>query len=384
MKLLILSSLYPPTLGGAELQAYNLAHHCAGLGVDVTVVTQPQNGAPRCESSGSVRVFRWLDAIPAGPLWGLSYMLSTWRALNRLIDRDTVVHNQQVSLHSWPAQRIASAREVPVVLRFACGGRFGDLARLGDVRYGRRLLPQLRRATRCIVLSRDLHDEVVAAGFPAERIRYRPNGVDTRKFHPTDRTPAGAGSGPLRLLFVGRLDEQKGLSVLFEALALLGNASDWRLAVYGAGPDEKDLRRLCAERGLDERVEFVGFSSDMPTVYRNADLLVLPSLHEGMPNVVLEAMSSGLPVLATDIGGSRELLSPWAPNWLVPAGDSSRLSEALHHAISERQSLAELGLRGRSVAEDDFSYVAIARRYIEDYEQLLRNCRRGMLAGVQA
>lgn len=378
MKLLILSSLYPPTIGGAELQAYNLAHHCAGLGVNVTVVTQPHIGAPRCESSGAVRVFRSLYAIPVGPLWGASYMLSTWRALNRLVDRDTVIHNQQVSLHSWPAQKIATAREVPLVLRFACGGRFGDLARLGDVRYGRRLLPALRTASRCIVLSRDLHDEVVAAGFPAERVRYRPNGVDTKKFHATGRIPAGLRSGPFRLLFVGRLDEQKGLSVLFEALARLGNASDWKLAVYGAGPEEKNLRRLCGERGLDERIEFAGVSADMPSVYRNADLLVLPSLHEGMPNVVLEAMSSGLPVLATDIGGTRELLSGWASSWLVPARNIDRLSEALGRAIRDPDALAELGMRGRREAEEHFSYASIARQTIEDYEQLLRARRRGV------
>lgn len=380
MKLLILSSLYPPTIGGAELQAYHLAHYCAGLGVDVAVVTQPQSGSPRYESSGGVRVFRSLDAISVGPLWGMSYMLSTWRSLNRLVDRDTVIHNQQVSLHSWPAQKIATVREVPLVLRFACGGPFGDLARLGNVRYGRRLLPALRKASRCIVLSRDLHDEVVAAGFPAGRVLYRPNGVDTKKFHTIGRVPPGSRAGPLRLLFVGRLDEQKGLSGLFEALARLGKASDWQLTVHGAGPEEKNLRRLCGERGLNERVVFAGFSTDMPSVYRNADLLVLPSLHEGMPNVVLEAISSGLPVLATDIGGTRELLSGWASNWLVPTNSIDRLSEALGRAIRERNALAELGMQGRHEAEEHFSYDSIARQTIQDYEQLLRACRGGVHA----
>lgn len=377
MKLLILSSLYPPTIGGAELQAYNLAHQCAKLGVDVTVVTQPQSGAPRCESSGGVRVLRSLYAIPAGPLWGASYMLSTWRALHRLVDRDTVIHSQQVSLHSWPAQKVAAVRDVPLVLRFACGGRSGDLARLTDVRYGVKLLPMLRRAARCVVLSRDLRDEVIAAGFPASRIRYRPNGVNTERFHPNGRVPPGSRSGPLRFLFVGRLDEQKGVPVLFEALARIGKSSDWTLTLHGAGPEEKALRRLAGERGLNERIEFAGFTDDMPAVYRNADLLVLPSLHEGMPNVVLEAMSSGLPVLATDIGGSRELLSDWASNWLVPAGNIERLCEALQRALYERSPLIELGMRGRREVEENFSYDSIAQRTLEDYEQLLRACRTG-------
>lgn len=268
------------------------------------------------------------------------------------------------------------------MLRFACAGPFGDLARLSDVRYGRRLFPALRRAQRFVVLSRELHDEVVASGFPPERVRYRPNGVDTMMFHPDGSTLPGMREGPLRFLFVGRLDDQKGVPVLFDALARLGKSADWKLSLYGAGPEEKNLRRLCLERGFGQRVEFAGFSNDMPAVYRNADLLVLPSLHEGMPNVVLEAMSSGTPILATDIGGTRELLSDWAPSWLVPAGDSERLSQALQRAIRERRTLAALGLQGRRTAENNFSYVAIARRYIEDYEQLLRDCLRGVSAGA--
>ena len=376
MKLILLTSLYPPVAGGAELQAQNLARHCTALGVPVTVVTQPQPGAEPELWEGNVRVMRSLHALSLGPLWGLSYMASTWRALDRLVDHETVIHNQQVSLHSWVSRRVASMKRIPLVLRFACAGRHGDLSRLKEVFYGRYMLPALRGADRCIVLSGELREELVAEGFPREIIRYRPNGVDTTLFHPADQRAGADGGGPLQLLFVGRLDPQKGIDTLLQALARIPGDLDWRLQLYGSGPQEAELHRICTQLGLDGRIAFAGTTDAMDKVYRQADLLVHPSLHEGMPNVVLEALASGLPVLATDIGGNRELLQEWAPDWLVPAADADALAEGILRAIQQRPALADLGARARREAETKYAHRALAEAYLRDCENLLR-CSRG-------
>lgn len=139
---------------------------------------------------------------------------------------------------------------------------------------------------------------------------------------------------------------------------------------------EVDLRELASNLGLSRLVNFAGCSDDMPSVYHEADLLILPSLHEGMPNVILEAMASGLPVLATDIGGSRELLQNWASDWLVPASDVSALAKALQCAIEQRHILAELGARARREIETHCDFKVLSKEYLEDCEQLLR-IRRG-------
>lgn len=376
MKLLLLSSLYPPVSGGAELQAQSLARHCVAQGVPVTVLTQPQPGAPQEETINGVRVIRRLNTLPLGPMWGLSYIGSTWRALHRLVDNETVIHNQQASLHSWPSERISDAYDVPLVLRFACAGQFGDLARLKAVRYGAWMLPALRRADRCIVLSEEMRDEVIASGFPPERVRYRPNGVDMIRFSTSQHIFSGKRVGSLKLLFVGRLDLQKGLDTLLRALAVLPDGLAWQLDIYGAGPLEADLHHLASGLGLTELINFAGRSDDMPSVYREADLLILPSLHEGMPNVILEAMASGLPVLATDIGGSRELLQDWAPDWLIPAGNVTALAKALQCAIAQSHILVELGMRARREIEMHYDFKVLTNEYLEDCEQLLR-IRRG-------
>lgn len=375
MKLLLLSSLYPPVRGGAELQAQNLANHCADLGVSVTVLTQPQSGAQSEEVVNGVRIVRGLEAIHLGPVWGLSYMASSYRWLKRLVDYQTVIHNQQVSLHSWPSQRIAVARKVPLILRFACSGQSGDLARLRSVRYGPLMIPALYKADRFIVLSNDLHDEVVAAGFPADRVCFRPNGVDAKYFHADGRPQPGYGDKIFHFIFVGRFDQQKGVDVLLHALAAMKIESGWELSLYGDGPLLDQLRKLSCELGLNGRVHFKGHIKDMSNIYRHADLLVLPSLHEGMPNVVLEAMASGLPVLATDIGGSRELLQGWAPDWLVKSADVDALKIALQRAIHHRELLPDLSAAARRQVELHYSFGALTAEYVADCEQLLRETR---------
>lgn len=372
MKLLLLSSLYPPVRGGAELQAQNLANHCADLGVSVTVLTQPQPDAPGEEVVNGVRIVRRLEGIHLGPVWGLSYIASSYRWLRRLVDSQTVIHNQQVSLHSWPSQRIATTRNIPLILRFAGSGQSGDLARLRSVRYGSLMIPALCKADRFIVLSNVLRDEVVAAGFPADRVRYRPNGVDASHFHAEGRSRPGYGDRTFQLLFVGRLDQHKGVDLLLHALAAINAGSDWMLSVYGDGPSMDRLLKLSNELGLKTRVHFKGHSEDMATIYRSADMLVLPSLHEGMPNVVLEAMASGLPILATDIGGSRELLQDWAPDWLVKSADVDALKLALERAIHHRELLPKLGAEARRQVELHYSYSALTAEYMADCEQLLR------------
>jgi L-malate glycosyltransferase len=372
MKLLLLSSLYPPVRGGAELQAESLAHHCSQLGVSVTVLTQPYANYPKEESLNGVHIIRRLDTIQLGPLWGLSYIASSYRWLRLLVDNETVIHNQQVSLHSWPSQIIAEKRNVPLILRFACAGQFGDLARLRSVRYGSLMIPSLRKANQCLVLSNDLREEVIAAGFPENRVCYRPNGVDEKKFNPEGRVNPGYGNHPIKFIFVGRMDQQKGVDVLLYALADMKDEWDWQLSLYGSGPLLPQLRDLAAGLGLNKYVDFKGHYEEMTDIYRNADLLVLPSLREGMPNVVLEAMASGLPVLAADIGGCRELLQDWAPDWLVKSSDVDALSLALQRAIRHRHLLPELGAKARREVELHYSYRALAADYVKDCQQLLR------------
>jgi glycosyltransferase involved in cell wall biosynthesis len=370
MRVLLITALYPPVLGGAELQAQRLARELDRRGVGVTVLTRPRREAPMYERDGGVSVVRGLSALPLGPLWGLTYMLSAQRWVRRLAAGADVVHSQQVALHCWPAMRVARTLRKPCLLRFACYGAGGDLAALSRHRFGGRLVAELRSADRLIALTAGGVGEIRGYGLPAERIRRIPNGVDLDRFA-VQAWPQVSDSEPLRLLFVGRLSRQKGTDVLLHALALQRQRARFHLRVVGVGGEEQSLRAQSASLGLEGFVEFCGSQENMLQHYAWSELVVLPSRFEGMPNVILEAMSCARPVLGTSVDGTSELLAGGQCGWLVPAGDAAALAQGLERVVQERAALRSRGLAGRTIVERGYSMSRTAERYLQEYEAML-------------
>jgi glycosyltransferase involved in cell wall biosynthesis len=347
-----------------------MAKELDSRGMRVTVLTRPCPGEPLHERDGDIRIVRGLAGIPLGPIWGLTYMMSTGRWLRRLTSDWDVLHNQQVSLHSWPSVRVARALGRPCLLRFACSGPGGDLALLSEHRFGSTLVDHLRGAGRLVALTAGGAAEIRRYGLPAERIRTIPNGVDLQRFS-AQNWPDVAAAEPLRLLFVGRLARQKGVDVLLHGLALLPRPADFALRIVGVGPDAERLRAQADAAGVGEIVEFCGRQPDVVPHYAWSELVVLPSRFEGMPNVVLESMACARPVLGTRIDGTSELIAESQNGWLVPSEDPAALAQRLAQAASERATLRLIGLAGRQMAETGYSIARAATMYVGEYEAML-------------
>ncbi|GAC1337100.1 MAG: hypothetical protein NVSMB14_04540 [Isosphaeraceae bacterium] len=205
----------------------------------------------------------------------------------------------------------------------------------------------------------------------ADRLTVIPNGIDPGPIDRAERCSRGSIGVPeeaFLALFVGRLERQKGLPVLFEAAErVVCERADWYLAIVGDGREASELRRLCETRpAVAHRVRWLGKRDDVPSLLKTADLLVLPSLWEGMPNVVLEALAARRAVVATDVEGSEDLVEPEQTGWLVPAGDAGALAVALLDAAEDRRRLAQFGDRGRLKIETEYSL----KRVIDQYEFL--------------
>jgi glycosyltransferase involved in cell wall biosynthesis len=186
-----------------------------------------------------------------------------------------------------------------------------------------------------------------------------PNGVDTARFFPSAR-PSGT---TCELLFVGRLAPQKGVDILLNALARIPKG--WRLRIAGDGPERERLSALAATLGLEGRVDFLGWTQRdaLPELYRSADVFVFPSYDEGMPNVVLEALASGLPIVATRIAGNDQLVAEGENGTLVPPGDPSAFASALMPLIADHALRATLGATSRNIAVERFSWARSAAAY---------------------
>ena len=195
-------------------------------------------------------------------------------------------------------------------------------------------------------------------GIPEERIRVIYNGVDTDKYHPASpgeravaRASLGVPEGAFVIMAVGSLKPLKGIDVLLRATApLLRGHDNARLVLVGDGVDRPALESLASELGIRAQVVFAGVRGDVDVALRAADVLALSSHTEALPTVIIEAMATGLPVVATRVGGVPELVEPDRSALLVPAADAAVLGAALQRLHSDADLRRALGTRGREVA----------------------------------
>jgi glycosyltransferase involved in cell wall biosynthesis len=211
---------------------------------------------------------------------------------------------------------------------------------------------------RCAATVVQTEREVAKVAHYGGRAQRIPNAVDTRFFRPegdehTDSDPV--------LLCVGRLlDVQKRISDVIRALALL--PARWRLEIAGTGPDRGALERLADQLGVSARVTYLGFISDhraLRDLYRRASVLALPSAYEGLPMVLLEAMSCGTPVVGSDIAAIAEVVAAGETGLLVPVGAPDRLAAALREAVARR---TELGQSARAAVLTTYDQAVVGPR----------------------
>jgi glycosyltransferase involved in cell wall biosynthesis len=186
-----------------------------------------------------------------------------------------------------------------------------------------------------------------------------PNGVDLRTYQAARRVETFP-----RLLSVGRLVHQKGLDLAMRALGGLKEL-EWEWRIAGDGPQMPFLQSLAKELGIERRVLFVGWQSREGLIecYRQANIFLFPSRHEGMPNAMLEAMASGLPVIASCIAGSEELVVDGTNGYLVPSEDVEALQSALEKLLADPALREHMGAASRRHAEEHYSWESTARQY---------------------
>lgn len=210
---------------------------------------------------------------------------------------------------------------------------------------------------------------------PVEKLVVIPNGVDLARFEnvqPADLTQLGLPAGRRAILYVGRLDRQKGLDWLLEEVMprVCNELPEHDLLLVGDGPQRQELQALTAKLGLHDRVQFALWRADVPRILAASDLLVLPSRWEGMPNVVLEAMAAGKPVVAAQVEGVAELLGDGAAPQSCPSGDANGYAERIVRLAHDRILAAELGAQSQRRVAAEFSLAVMISRYESLYELL--------------
>ncbi len=339
---------YAPRIGGAERQVGALAPALQALGLEVSILTRRLPGTSAFERINGVPVYR-LPAAGPKAIASLSFTLCALARLRRL--RPDIVHAHEFISPATVALIAHSLYRIPFVLTPHLSGPQGDVQKMDHKFLGAKRLAALRKECAAfIAISSEIDAELDSAGIPSERRASIGNGVDPARFFPVDfesrvrlRRELGIPADALLTAYAGRLVPVKRVDRLVtiwpEIRRSLPSAY---LAIAGAGPLEGELKAAAGDG-----IQFLGGLADVRPLMQAADILVLPSDAEGLPVSLLEAMSCGLPCVATRVGGVPEAVIDGKTGLLIPPGDAESLSTAILQLLKTPNLRATLGRNAR-------------------------------------
>jgi glycosyltransferase involved in cell wall biosynthesis len=378
---LMLSPQFRPVVGGYERAAERLSRTLAAGSWRVALITERRHRAwPPRERGEGFDILR-LPCVHRRHLHLLT-SLASWAAFLLRHGREfDLWHVHQYGAHAGLAVALGRLLNRPVVLNLTSTGTMG-IARVTGRGIMGWILPALhRRVDACIAVSDETRAEAVGFGIPPARVHLAPFGVDGAEFRaasPEERIQARRALGldcERLVLYVGRLAPEKNPAGLLEAWAAI-DATARRgtlLALVGGGPEASRVRELAEAPALAGHVHLAGERSDVAAWYRAADVYVLPSSREALSNSMLEAMASGLPVIATRVSGSSVLREEPASGVVVDIGDTRQLAAAMRSLLGDAAVRTGLGENARRKFEQSFRLELHARAIGAIYQMLRAN-----------
>jgi len=363
MKILVLEWTMPVTLwGGTAIATHSFSRELVALGHEVLVVTTQCDGPVGCREEDGLCVRRIRGTgrlLTKYARYCVKSLAAAWQF------RPTVVHAQSM----WMALPAFMCR-VALRVRYVVWLQGADVY---NPRWFRGPLSALVLGKSALVLALTCDMQRRAMALGAKRIQVVGNGVDTSRFGFSKMTYArhalGLSPALSYCLFAGSLVPVKGVAYLIEAWRMVEReCQDARLLIVGDGPDRDGLRSAVEQAGVGDSVCFAGRvpNPDVALYMAAADLFVLPSLSEGFPLVVLEAMASGLPVVVSNVTGLAEIVADGENGLLVPPTDVKRLAAAMVRLIESPEERDRIGRANREAAAAR-SWTAIAEALVHIY-----------------
>lgn len=372
MNLCLLNYEYPPIGAGAATATEAMARSLVKLGHGAIVVTSAFGDLTGWRNEAVVKVLR----LPTGRRRADACSIQEMAvfAARSALRLPSILKQQKCdgiiaffSIPCGPAAWWAARRSgVPYIVSLRGGDVPGTEKHLGTMH---RLLAPLRRMilrdARAVVANSEGLRQLSLAADPIE-VQVIPNGVDTARFTPAT---SSRSDNAFRVLAVGRLQEQKNhafaLRMLSEAKSRLSRPLEYH--IVGDGPLRGALEQKATELGLAANITWHGWlpREHLPELYRSCDCLLHPTLYEGMPNVVLEAMASGLPVIASEVAGNRETVMDDKTGFVLKLGDPSPFADALVSLAGDSAAQSRIASAARGWVEAECSWDRATGRYLE-------------------
>ena len=395
-----------PLIGGAEKQCKILSEELAKKGIPVFIVTERLRGTKKFEVINGVQVYRssslnWLRRLPEyvrrffnpivkkekevciserkrfGLVKWLSKILthkipnyyffisSLWTFYKKRKDFD-IIHIHESQEIACFGIKIAKLLNKKVVIKELISG---DLLEFKEQSLG--LPRRISQADCFIAISDAIARDMISLGMPEEKIKKIPNGVNLCS--DKSRVSRYIEQSAICMTKINQLPN-KGIDILLKAWSILAQEYNrpLKLQIFGRG-DRNLFDRMIADLKIEDCVHFSGFAKDVRKSLLEASLFVLPSRREGLSNALLEAMSLGMPCIATDISGNQDLIQHNKNGLLVPSEDPEALAEAVVYMLDNPDKAKEMGASARKTIEESYAISVIADKYVELYLELVKN-----------
>lgn len=369
MKILrVAQDMYPEVVGGGSYHTHAMSRDQASMGHDVTTVTvSKQVESRQTERRDGYRLVKFPPTIT---VLGndISYGSGRFILLERQSD---VVHAHS---HVYPSTNIAALRRLvdDVPLAITCHGIHS--VSVPDIVSKTHLLTAGRatyNAADVVFCYTDVEKRKLREVGVTTDIRVVHNGIDHKRFHPDGGGSDRIDDGGVSVLFVGRLSDGKRPDDAIRIVERVSRSRDVTLYLCGSGPLRSKLEQMVRERGLEDAVEFIGTVDyeEMPSLYRTADLFLLPTEAEGFPRTVLESLASATPVVMSRLEQVAPVVD--AAGRTVPVGDIDAFSDAVLEFVDSSDERAELGQTGREIVEEEFGWDETVRQTTDHLEEIL-------------
>ena len=354
---------------GAESMLLNLARslNASGCRAIIGVFQNSQNPhtelAERAQKEGLP-----VDVVPCKGQLDRSAV----RYLEELIDRQgvDVVHTHGCKANAYGS--VAGRRlRVPLVATYHMAWPWPDRSvRLYGYHFLDRLV--LQRFQKIATVSEAVAKSLTHAGLSRRKITTIANGINERPFAAVARNAAASDDYRMVVGLVGRLTPVKGHRYLIEAApAILAEFPEVMFQFIGDGPERDNLEQMVRAGGLEGRIVFAGRKTNMPAVYASLAIVVLPSVSEGMPMTIIEALAAGRPVVASRVGAIPTLIRHGETGLLVEPRDASALGDAIRQLLRDKAQRLQFGQQGQKQVHEQFSVENMAGRYRAIYDEVL-------------
>ena len=381
MKILVISHEYPPIGGGGANACYFLSREYVRQGHEVTIVTAKYKDLPEEEIQNGVHIIRVKakrtkeDKSTFAEMF--SYLKSAYFYADKLCKKEKFdicqvyfgIPGGPIGVHLWRKYKL------PYIVRFGGGDIPGAQKRFGFMY--KILSPFIRdiwKNAKALVANSEILRERALAYESRYPVSIIANGVDSEFFTPgkeekeKEKTEKTEKTANLQILFVSRLIKGKGLQYIIPQMPRVNKETGAVLTIVGDGPYREELEKITDESNARDAVIFVGKKNkeELYPYYDSADMFILPSESEGMPNVVLEAMSMGLPVVMTPCGGSKELIDG---NGIISKQED--FVENMLMLLKNRERMHTYGYESARRARELFAWEQKAKEYLELMEKVL-------------